>query len=58
MDEKDWVLKELASLQNDTQPYEVSAFLLELEVVLNEQYKRIEQAKAEIDGLLWSPNEW
>lgn len=58
MDEKDWVLKELASLQNDTQPYEVSAFLMELEVVLNEQYKRIEQAKAEIDGLLWSPNEW
>lgn len=58
MDEKEWVLNELASIQNDTQTYEVSAFLKELESVLEEQYKRIEQAKVEIDGILWSPNEW
>jgi len=56
--EKEWVLNELSLLKKETQTYEVSAFLNELEDILSEQYKRIEQAKAELDGLLWSPNEW
>lgn len=58
MNEKEWLLNELSLLKGETQTYEVSAFLDELEAILSEQYKRIEQAKAEIDGLLWSPNEW
>ncbi|MGX6970933.1 hypothetical protein [Vagococcus bubulae] len=58
MQEKEWVLNELSLLKKETQTYEVSAFLNELEDILSEQYKRIEQAKAELDGLLWSPNEW
>ncbi|UUV99770.1 hypothetical protein [Vagococcus luciliae] len=58
MQEKEWVLNELSLLKRETQTYEVSAFLNELEDILSEQYKRIEQAKAELDGLLWSPNEW
>jgi len=58
MEEKEWILSELSLLQKAEQSYEVQAFLSELELILKEQYKRIEQAEGEIDGLLWSPKEW
>jgi len=58
MNEKEWLLQEIAQLKADKQIYEVSAYLTELETIICEQYKRIEQAQAEIDGLLWSPKEW
>ncbi|MGY3704439.1 hypothetical protein [Vagococcus martis] len=58
MEEKEWILSELSLLQTKEQSYEVQAFLSELEFILKEQYKRIEQAEGEIDGLLWSPKEW
>lgn len=58
MDEKQWILNELSLLKEETQTYEVTAFLNGLEEVLIEQYTRINQAEAEIDGLLWSPKEW
>ncbi|MGX4686535.1 hypothetical protein JNUCC83_06505 [Vagococcus sp. JNUCC 83] len=58
MDEKQWILNELSLLKEETQIYEVTAFLKGLEEVLIEQYTRINQAESEIDGLLWSPKEW
>lgn len=58
MEEREWILSELSLLQKEEQSYEVQAFLSELKMILDEQYKRIEQAEGEIDGLLWSPKEW
>lgn len=58
MIEKEWLIKEIQSAKKSAQSYEENAFFQELEVIVREQYKRIEQAEGELDGSLWSPKRW
>ncbi|MEG0254657.1 MAG: hypothetical protein RR554_02645 [Vagococcus sp.] len=58
MSEKEWVLLEVKELAEKAQSYEKKAFFQELEEIILEQYKRIDQAKSELDGNLWSPKKW
>lgn len=58
MSEKEWVIEEVQILAKLEKSYEKRAFFQELEKIINEQYKRIEQAKGELDGNLWSPKKW
>ncbi len=58
MSEKEWVIEEVQILAKSEKSYEKRAFFQELEKIINEQYKRIEQAKGELDGNLWSPKKW
>lgn len=58
MSEKEWVLLEVKELAEKAKSYEKKAFFQELEEIILEQYKRIDQAKSELDGNLWSPKKW
>lgn len=58
MSEKEWAIEEVQILAKSEKSYEKRAFFQELEKIINEQYKRIEQAKGELDGNLWSPKKW
>lgn len=58
MNEQEWVLSEVNFLKEKAKSYELKAFYQELEEVIREQYKRIDQAKGELDGNLWSPKKW
>ena len=58
MSEKEWVIEEIQNLAKSEKSYKKRAFFQELEKIINEQYKRIEQAKGELDGNLWSPKKW
>lgn len=58
MNEMDWLLRETKQLEKTTTTYEEKAFYQELEYIIREQYKRIEQAEGELDGTLWSPKKW
>lgn len=57
MNEMDWLL-ETKQLEKTATTYEEKAFYQELEYIIREQYKRIEQAEGELDGTLWSPKKW
>ncbi len=54
----DWLLKEVKEAEESGQSYEEKAFFQELENIIKEQIKRIEQAEGELDGTLWSPKKW
>lgn len=54
----DWLLKEVKEAEESGQSYEEKAFFQELENIIKEQIKRIEQAEGELDGTLWSPQKW
>lgn len=58
MNEMDWLLRETKQLEETAVTYEEKAFYQELEFIIREQYKRIEQAEGELDGTLWSPKKW
>ncbi|MGY3749087.1 hypothetical protein [Vagococcus acidifermentans] len=58
MTQQDWLYAQIASLEASSQQYEDRAFFQELREIVQEQYKRIEQAEGEIDGTIWSPRNW
>ncbi|MGX6993436.1 hypothetical protein [Vagococcus penaei] len=58
MEEKDWLLGEVDDLITSSRSYIEKATFLELKEIIIEQYQRIEQANAELDGTLWSPKNW
>ncbi|SLM87203.1 MULTISPECIES: hypothetical protein [Vagococcus] len=58
MSEEVWVLAQIKQLSETARTYEERAYYQELNKIMKEQYKRIEQAKSELDGNLWSPKKW
>lgn len=58
MTENNWLIDEIKQVASESTSYEEKAYFQELEKLVNEQYKRIEQAEGELDGSLWSPRKW
>ena len=58
MSGKEWLVNEMMLLARNGTSYEEQAFFQELEKIVEEQFKRIEQAEAELDGTMWSPRKW
>lgn len=58
MEQRDWMLTQIEYLQEKSSDYRQIALYQEFAKLINEQYKRIEQAEGEIDGRAWSPKEW
>ncbi|MEG0284624.1 MULTISPECIES: hypothetical protein [Vagococcus] len=58
MSDKEWLVNEMMLLARNSSSYEEQAFFQELEKIVEEQFKRIEQAEAELDGTMWSPRKW
>ncbi|MGX7025533.1 hypothetical protein [Vagococcus hydrophili] len=58
MHEESWVLAQIKTISESATTYVEKAYYQELEKIIIEQYKRIEQAKGELDGNLWSPKKW
>lgn len=55
---ENWTIDLIDNIQAEGVTYEEDAFYTALKEVVKEQYKRIEQAEGELDGSLWSPNNW
>lgn len=58
MEQKEWMLSQIKDLQQKSTDYRQIALFQALEKLIQEQYKRMEQAQGEIDGRMWSPNKW
>ena len=58
MDEQSWLIEEIKACYLASNTYEKKAFFQEVEKIVREQIKRIEQAEGELDGSLWSPKKW
>lgn len=53
-----WALGQLDQLESDSRDYKQKALLLGIKDLLLEQQKRTEQIQGQLDGTLWSPNDW
>ncbi len=53
-----WLLDTIDNIEMISKSYEEKAFYQELKKICIEQSKRINQAKEELDGSLWSPKKW
>jgi len=53
-----WALDQLDQLEADSRDYKQKALLLGIKDLLLEQQKRTEQIQGQLDGTLWSPNDW
>lgn len=54
----EWLAQQLVQLAQESKGYKQKALLLAARDLLMEQGKRIEQARGQLDGELWSPNQW
>lgn len=53
-----WALAQLDQLEAGSHDYKQKALLLGMKDLLLEQQKRTEQIQGQLDGTLWSPNDW
>ncbi|WP_119326462.1 hypothetical protein [Companilactobacillus musae] len=53
-----WLSKQIETLSDKQKAYENRAFLVAMNKVVNEQNKRLEQLKGEVDGRLWNHEQW
>ncbi|AYW46450.1 hypothetical protein LQF61_12295 [Tetragenococcus koreensis] len=53
-----WSLEQLDQLVAGSLDYKQKALLLGMRDLLLEQQKRTEQIQGQLDGTLWSPNDW
>lgn len=58
MKKREWANTMLDNLIADTPGYEERSLLRSMKLLINEQYKRIDQKEAEIDGRSWNPKKW
>lgn len=58
MENLDWLLTQIADLETEQATFATKSLLLETQKVAKKQARRIEQAQAELDGRIWSPNKW
>lgn len=58
METADWVVTELKELLTDSQDYKEKALFLRGIELIKEQEHRQSQMAGELDGTLWSPNNW
>ncbi|GAA3023571.1 hypothetical protein [Tetragenococcus solitarius] len=54
----EWSLAQLDYLFENSHDYKQKALLLGIKDLLLEQQKRTEQIQGQLDGTLWSPNDW
>lgn len=57
-DRAEWLEKELSKLFIESQSYQQKALLLSLRDLLKEENHRLIQAQGELEGYLWSKEEW
>lgn len=53
-----WLSQQLETMKQNQKGYENRAFLLAMNQVVQEQNKRLEQLKGEVDGRLWNHEQW
>jgi len=53
-----WLSQQLRELSKKQEAYENRAFLTAMQTVVEEQNKRLEQLKGEVDGRLWNHEQW
>ena len=58
MDEQTWVDQQISTLIQDSSNYPDQAFYRGLRELFTEQYLRLEQLQGELDGRMWSPDQW
>lgn len=58
MDKQAWMLEQIEYLKKKSKDYRQISLYQEFGELVKEQYKRIDQAEAELDGRSWSPKEW
>lgn len=58
MDELAWYLEQLDTLIQASQDYRQKALLEGTKKLLEEQEERLSQMAGQLDGSLWSPQEW
>lgn len=55
---QEWIAQELGAWMNESQDYLERAYLNAALVLMEDQFRRIEQSQGELDGRLWSPKGW
>ncbi|WP_057896980.1 hypothetical protein [Liquorilactobacillus oeni] len=55
---EEWLVEQLKLMANGQRKYEKRAILMCMSECAIDQKKRLEQAKGELDGRLWSPKSW
>lgn len=58
METTNWLVAELEDLIEGSRDYKQKALFLATIQLVKEQEQRQEQLEGEIDGTLWSPNNW
>ncbi|MBE9390318.1 hypothetical protein [Vagococcus salmoninarum] len=58
MTQSAWIQKELSQALARSRDYKQKALILATKKIILEQDIRLEQKQGEIDGTLWSPNNW
>ncbi|MFZ2588285.1 hypothetical protein [Paucilactobacillus nenjiangensis] len=58
MDTQQWVEMKINELIENSQTFPDQAFYRELKEIMTEQYHRIDQLQGELDGRMWSPEQW
>ncbi|MGY3747513.1 hypothetical protein ACWN8P_09640 [Vagococcus salmoninarum] len=53
-----WIQKELSQGMTSSRDYKQKALIFATKKIILEQDIRLEQKQGEIDGTLWSPNNW
>ncbi|WP_237025971.1 hypothetical protein [Lactobacillus sp. S2-2] len=58
MNHEDWAIKKIDEKLSQPISFKEKAILFETKNVIKEQFKRIDQSEAELDGRSWTPNKW
>ncbi|MFH5811627.1 hypothetical protein [Companilactobacillus sp. FL22-1] len=53
-----WLKNKVNELSKEQHSYENRAFLVAMENIIDEQNRRLEQLKGEVDGRLWNHEQW
>lgn len=58
MEENKWVIQEIEALKSQATSYEEKAIYQQLQGLINEQHDRLTLLEGQLEGTLWSPQEW
>lgn len=58
MNNEEWIINKITEKLKKPISFREKAILFETRKIIKEQFKRIDQSEAELDGRSWTPKKW